>query len=98
MKPATKPVFDDTQSIQLLPSWVTSSRSEAIETVAFTSGAALALLDVMLRDLSGTLPGALLRDRMALDAAVASVWRGQGMRWDQPVTCLLLGAGCRGLT
>ncbi|MDC0116200.1 DUF1403 family protein [Octadecabacter sp.] len=71
MKPATKPVFDNTQSIQLLPRWVTSSRSEAIVTVAFTSGAALAMLDVVLRNPGGTLPSELLRDRMALDAAVA---------------------------
>ncbi|MBB5723522.1 hypothetical protein FHS72_003167 [Loktanella ponticola] len=71
MKPTTKPVSDDTQSIQLLPHWVTSSRSEAIETVAFASGAALAMLDVVLRNPRTTLPGALLRDRLALDAAAA---------------------------
>lgn len=29
------------------------------------------MLDIVLRDLSGTLPGALLRDRLALDAALA---------------------------
>jgi len=71
MKPAIKPVFDDIQSIQLLPRWVTSSRSEAFEDVAFLSGAALVTLDVVLRDPDGTLPGALLRDRLALNAAVA---------------------------
>lgn len=41
-----------------------------IETAA-TDGAALATLDVVLRDPIGTLPSALLRDRMALNAAVA---------------------------
>lgn len=71
MKPTTKPVLNDTQNIQLLPRWVTSSRNETSETVAFLSGAALAMLDVVLRDPGGTLPGALLRDRVALDAAVA---------------------------
>lgn len=71
MKPATKPVLDDTQSIQLLPRWVTSSRSEAIETVAFLSGAALATLDVVLRDPGTTFSATLLRDRLALEAAAA---------------------------
>lgn len=71
MKPTTKPDSNDKQSIQLLPHWVTSSRSEAIETVAFASGAALAMLDVVLRNPRTTLPGALLRDRLALNAAAA---------------------------
>ena len=71
MKAAAKPVWDDTQSIHILPRWVTSVRGEAPETVAFSSGAALSLLDVVLRDPTGTLPSALLRDRMALGAAVA---------------------------
>lgn len=55
----------------MLPRWVTSAQGQDTETVAFTSGAALAMLDVVLRDPEGTLPGALLRDRMALNAAVA---------------------------
>jgi len=50
MKAAAKSVWDDTQSINLLPRWVTSSHGEAIETVAFSSGAALAMLDVVLGD------------------------------------------------
>ncbi len=58
-------------SLQLLPRWITLQRDEAPETVAFLSGAALAALDVALSDSEGTLPGALLRDRLALDAAVA---------------------------
>ena len=70
MKPAEKPDLSDSQSIHLLPHWVSSVRAETPETVAFLSGAALAMLDLVLRDPGGTLPSALLRDRLALDAAV----------------------------
>ncbi len=41
--------------------------------------AVLAVLDLVLRDPDGTLPGALLRDRMALNAAVACL-RLEGRR------------------
>lgn len=71
MKTAAKPVLDDTQTIHMLPRWVTSVSGQGIDSVVFTSGAALAMLDMVLGDPGGTLPGALLRDRMALDAAVA---------------------------
>lgn len=71
MKSVAKSVLDDSQTIHMLPRWVTLSRSEASETVAFSSGAALSLLDEVLRDPRDTLPSALLRDRMALNAAVA---------------------------
>ena len=71
MKTAAQPAIDNTQTIHMLPRWVTSAPGQDTDTVAFTSGAALAMLDVVLRDPSGTLPSALLRDRMALDAAVA---------------------------
>lgn len=71
MKPAAKPALGNTQTIHMLPRWVTSAQSQGSETVVFTSGAALAMLDVVLCDPSDTLPGALLRDRLALDAAVA---------------------------
>ena len=70
MKPAEKPDLSDSQSIHLLPHWVSSVRAETPDTVAFLSGAALAMLDLVLRDPGGTLPSALLRDRLALDAAV----------------------------
>lgn len=73
MKLAAKPALGDTLTIHMLPRWVTSAQGQDPETVAFASGAALAMLDVVLRDPSGTLPSALLRDRMALDAAVASL-------------------------
>ncbi|HDY95645.1 MAG: DUF1403 family protein [Sulfitobacter litoralis] len=71
MNPAAKLIMSDTMSLQLLPRWITVQRDEDPETVAFLSGAALATLDTVLRDPNGTLPCALLRDRMALDSAVA---------------------------
>ena len=71
MKTAAKPVLSVDQNIHLLPRWISHSRGETPDSVAFTSGAALAMLDVVLRDPGGTLPSALLRDRMALEAAVA---------------------------
>jgi Protein of unknown function (DUF1403) len=54
-----------------LPRWIALGREDSVDTVAFSSGAALAVLDVVLRDPNGVLPGALLRDRLALDAAAA---------------------------
>ncbi|MBL4768133.1 MAG: DUF1403 family protein, partial [Rhodobacteraceae bacterium] len=69
MKPAAKPILGDNQNIHLLPRWISHSGGETPDTVAFTSGAALAMLDVVLRDPSGTLPGVLLRARLALEAA-----------------------------
>ena len=71
MKSVAKPVLSIDQNIHLLPRWISHSRGETPDSVAFTSGAALAMLDVVLRDPGGTLPSALLRDRMALEAAVA---------------------------
>ena len=71
MNPTAKLIISDTMSLQLLPRWITVQRDEDPETVAFLSGAALATLDAVLRDPNGTLPCALLRDRMALDSAVA---------------------------
>lgn len=71
MNPTAKLIISDTMSLQLLPRWITLQRDEDPETVAFLSGAALATLDAVLRDPNGTLPCALLRDRMALDSAVA---------------------------
>jgi hypothetical protein len=71
MKTAAQPAFDDIQTIHMLPRWVTSAPSQDTDSVVFTSGAALAMLDMVLRDPGGTLPGALLRDRLALGAAVA---------------------------
>lgn len=58
-------------TINILPRWVTSLRGDTLETAGFSSGAALALLDVVLCEPSGGLPAALLRERMGLNAAVA---------------------------
>ncbi len=54
-----------------MPSWVTSGRAETSDDVAFLSGAALANLNLVLsrRDV----PKALLRERLALRAAEASM-------------------------
>lgn len=71
MDPTAKSALSDTQSIYMLPGWITLPQDDTPETVAFLSGAALATLDVVLRDPGATSPGALLRDRLALDAAVA---------------------------
>ena len=71
MKAAAKPVLSVDQNIHLLPRWISHSGGETPNSVVFTSGAALAMLDMVLRDPGGTLPSALLRDRMALEAAVA---------------------------
>lgn len=71
MKTATIPAIERSQSIHMLPGWITRSGAETVETLAFSSGAALAILDVMLREPNGAVPGTLLRDRMALNAAVA---------------------------
>ena len=54
-----------------MPSWVTSARAEALEDVAFLSGAALNHLHVVLG--RAEVPHALLRDRLALRAAEACV-------------------------
>jgi hypothetical protein len=68
---AAKSILDVSQSIHMLPRWVTSVRGQDTDSVVFSSGAALAMLDVVLRYLGATLPGALLRDRLALDVGVA---------------------------
>ena len=71
MKAAAKSILSVSQSIHILPRWVTSVQRQDTDIVAFLSGAALAMLDVVLRYPGTTLPGALLRDRLALNAAVA---------------------------
>ncbi|WP_298491010.1 DUF1403 family protein [uncultured Maritimibacter sp.] len=72
-------LIDDTQTIARMPGWVTSSRHETPEDVAFLSGAALATLQAALS--RSEVPHALLRDRMALRAAQTCVGfsgRGEG--------------------
>ncbi len=61
----------DFDTLPRMPGWVTSARAEALEDVAFLSGAALNHLHVVLG--RAEVPQALLRDRLALRAAEACV-------------------------
>ncbi|MFG6546420.1 DUF1403 family protein [Sulfitobacter sp. 1A13730] len=61
----------DLDTLPRMPVWVTSARPETLEDVAFLSGAALNHLHLVLSRVH--LPHALLRDRLALRAAVACV-------------------------
>ena len=63
--------ISDLDTLPRMPSWVTSARTEALEDVAFLSGAALNYLHGMLGH--HAVPQALLRDRLALRAAEACV-------------------------
>jgi len=63
--------IDNLDTLPRIPSWITSARTEALEDVAFLSGAALSYLHVMLGH--HAVPQALLRDRLALRAAEACV-------------------------
>lgn len=62
--------------LQPLPRGFTLRSDEEPETVAFLSGATLAALDVVLRDPGTALSSVFLRDRLALDAAVACLKLG----------------------
>jgi hypothetical protein len=61
--------ISDPDTLPRMPAWVTSVRAEALEDVAFLSGAALNHLHVVLG--CAEVPHALLRDRLALRAAEA---------------------------
>lgn len=61
----------DRDTLPGLPAWVTSTRAEAAEDVAFLSGAALSHLNLVAS--REDVPHALLRDRLALRAAEACV-------------------------
>jgi hypothetical protein len=62
---------DDSETLPRMPSWVTSTRAETPEDVAFLSGAALSHLHLVLsRD---DVPQTLLRARLALHAAEVCV-------------------------
>ena len=63
--------IDTGAAFPLMPAWVTAMRAETLEDAAFSSGAALSHLHLVLR--RPDLPQALLRDRLALRAASASV-------------------------
>jgi hypothetical protein len=56
-----------------MPAWITSARTETIEDAAFFAGAAVSALQTVLAQ--PDVPHALLRDRLALAAAEASVIR-----------------------
>ncbi|MHA6268323.1 DUF1403 family protein [Aliiroseovarius sp. CAU 1755] len=64
---------DDFDTLPRMPSWITSSRPETLEDVAFLSGAALAHLHVVLD--RSEVPQSLLRDRLSLTAAEACIVR-----------------------
>ncbi|MFA8388427.1 MAG: DUF1403 family protein [Pelagibaca sp.] len=61
----------DFDTLPRMPAWITSARAEALEDVAFLSGAALNHLHVVLG--RAEVPQALLRERLALRAAEACV-------------------------
>ena len=63
--------IDNTNTLPRMPAWVTSARPEALEDVAFLSGAVLNYLHVVLRH--EDVPQSLLRDRLALCAAEVCV-------------------------
>lgn len=69
-QPAT--VSDDLNTLPKLPSWVTSSRAETFESVAFRSGAALTVLDRLVSDTAHGVPSKLLANQLALHAATAT--------------------------
>ena len=63
--------ISDLDTLPRMPAWVTSTRVETLEDVAFLSGAALNHLHVVLG--CAEVPQALLRERLALCAAEACV-------------------------
>ena len=63
--------IDNLDTLPRIPSWITSARAEALEDVAFLTGAALSYLHGRLGH--HAVPQALLRDRLALRAAEACV-------------------------
>lgn len=63
---------DDLLTLPKLPAWVTSQRAETLETVAFGSGAALAVLDALVSDPTHGIPVKLLANHLALKAAAAT--------------------------
>ena len=62
----------DLTTLPQLPAWVTSGRLETLETVAFRSGAALAMLDQLVSDPRHGVPVRLLANWSALSAATAT--------------------------
>jgi len=62
---------DDLATLPRMPAWVTATRSETLDDVAFLSGAALSQLHVVV--VHADVPQSLLRERLALRAAEACV-------------------------
>lgn len=65
-------ISGDLNTLPKLPAWVTSGRGEALETMAFLSGASFAMLDVLLQQTGDAVPKTLLANTLALKAAVAT--------------------------
>ena len=57
MKATANPDLADTQTLHLLPRWVTSAPGQGTDSVAKSSSAALALRDGVFRNPGGPLPG-----------------------------------------
>ena len=89
MKPHPFSTPTHPQTLTVLPQWITAARGEDIETVTFCCGAALASLEAVLR--GGGVPGALWRDRLALDASAACLkleGRTEGLSDIRDAACL----------
>lgn len=71
MNIARAPLNADQGTLPRLPGWVSSRRGESLEDVAFLSGAALGHLHLVV--MHADVPQSLLRERLALRAAEASV-------------------------
>lgn len=80
---------DDQNTLAKLPGWVTSRVAETSKNVAFLSGASFAVRDVMLTQTGDDVPHRLLRNTLALKAAVATsklegcvanFWDGKSLR------------------
>lgn len=65
-------ISDDLSTLPKLPGWVTSERAETLETVTFRSGAALTVLDQLVRNPAYGVPLQLMGNRLALKAATAT--------------------------
>ena len=65
-------ISNDLTTLPKLPGWVTSSRPETLEPVAFRSGAALTVLDQLVSVPRYGVPVRLLANRLALRAATAT--------------------------
>ena len=68
-------ISDNLSTLPQLPGWVTTGHAETLETVAFRSGAALAVFDQLSGDPRHGVPVKLLANRLALSAAMATSCR-----------------------